>query len=71
VEPRDYADLAAALGRHSPALLIGFARRLDPGLTGEDFAYVGLELDQMDDRVFPELGFGLYQVAALRERFTA
>ena len=29
---RDYLDTAAALGRYSPAELIGFARRLDPGL---------------------------------------
>ena len=34
VEPRDYADVAAALGRYSPAQLINFARRLDPGRTG-------------------------------------
>jgi hypothetical protein len=32
VEPRDYADTAAMLGRYSPAELIGFARPLDPGL---------------------------------------
>jgi len=38
VESRDYADVAAALERYSPARLIGLARRLDPGLTGEDFA---------------------------------
>jgi hypothetical protein len=38
VEPRDYADVAAALERYSPARLIGLARRLDPGLTSEDFA---------------------------------
>jgi hypothetical protein len=31
VEPRDYADVAAALGRYRAAQLIGFARRLDPG----------------------------------------
>jgi hypothetical protein len=71
VEPRDYADVAAALGRFSPAQLIGFARRLDPGLGGEDFAYAGQELDQMDDRVFAEIGLSQHQVAALRERFTA
>ena len=27
---RDYLDAAAALGRYSPAELIGFARQLDP-----------------------------------------
>jgi hypothetical protein len=71
VEPRDYADVAAALERYSPAQLIGFARRLDPGLTGEDFAYAGRELDQMDDRVLAELGLSEHQLATLRERFTA
>jgi hypothetical protein len=71
VEPRDYADVAAALGRYSAAQLIGFARRLDPGLTGEDFTYAGQELDQMDDRVFAEIGLSQHQVATLRERFTA
>jgi hypothetical protein len=32
VEPRDYADTARILERYTPAELIGFARRLDPGL---------------------------------------
>jgi len=49
-EPRDYADVPAAMDRYSMAQLIGLARRLDPGLTGEDFAYAGLRLDRMDDR---------------------
>jgi hypothetical protein len=69
VEPRDYADVAAALERYSPAQLISFARRLDPGLTGEDFAYAGLELDQIDDRAFAEIGLSQHQVTALRDRF--
>jgi len=68
VEPRDYADVAAALERYSPAQLIGFARRLDPGLTGRDFADAGQRLDQMDDRTFTEIGLSLRDVAALRER---
>ena len=37
-EPRDYVDTAAALGRYSIEQMIGFARRLDPGLTDRDFA---------------------------------
>jgi hypothetical protein len=45
VEPRACADVAAALERYSPAQLIGFARRLDPGLTGRDFAGAGRRLD--------------------------
>lgn len=71
VELRDYADVAAALERYSPAQLIGFARRLDPGLGGEDFAYAGRELDQMDDREFAEIGLSPHQVTALREQFAA
>jgi hypothetical protein len=71
VEPRDYADVAAALERYSPAQLIGFARRLDPGLSGEDFAYAGVTLDQMDDRAFAEIRLSQHQVTALRERFVA
>jgi Nucleotidyl transferase AbiEii toxin, Type IV TA system len=71
VEPRDYADVAAALGRYSPAQLISLARRLDPGLTSEDFAYAGLELDQMDDRAFAGIGLSQHQVTALRDRFAA
>jgi len=42
-----------------------------PGLTGEDFAFAGLELDQMDDRAFAEVGLSQHQLATLRERFTA
>jgi hypothetical protein len=37
--------VAAALGRYSPAQLIGFARRPDPGLTRWDFANAGLQLN--------------------------
>ena len=71
VEPRDYPDVAAALQRYSPAQLIGFARRLDPGLTGQDFASAGLQLDQMDDRAFAGIGLSQHQVTTLRERFAA
>jgi hypothetical protein len=70
-EPRDYADVAAALQHYSPAELIAFARRLDPGLTGQDFADAGLRLDQMDDRVFAVTGFRHHEVIALRERLAA
>ena len=41
IEPRDYSDTAAVLERYSPAQLIGFARRLDPGLADRDFADAG------------------------------
>ena len=71
VEPRDYADVAAVLEHYSPAQLIGFARRLDPGLTGQDFAEAGLRLDRMDDRVFAGIGLNRHDVARLRERLAA
>ena len=67
-EPRDFSDVGAMLQRYSPAQLIGFAQRLDPGLTGQDFADAGLRLDQMDDRVFADIGLSQNEVTALRER---
>ena len=69
IEPRDYADTAAALERYSPAQLIGFARRLDPGLSGRDFADAARRLDQMDDEVFASVGLGAADVTWLRQRF--
>ena len=56
VEPRHYADTARMLERYSPAALIGFARRLDPGLTARDFADAGRQLDQIDDEAFARYG---------------
>jgi hypothetical protein len=66
---RDYLDTAAALGRYSPAELIGFARRLDPGLEGQDFAEAGQRLDAMPDYAFTSSGLSQQDVARLRERF--
>jgi hypothetical protein len=63
-EPRDYANVAAALDRYSMDWLIGLARRLDPGLTGEDLAYAGSHLDRMDDRVFAEIGLSHGEIIA-------
>jgi Nucleotidyl transferase AbiEii toxin, Type IV TA system len=71
VEPRDYADTARMLERYSPAELIGFARRLDPGLTARDFADAGLQLDHIDDDAFGRYGLGPRQVTVVRERFAA
>jgi hypothetical protein len=71
VEPRDYVDVAAALGRYSMEQMIGFARRLDPGLTDSDFADAARRLDQWGDRVFGSFGLGPEDVALLRERFAA
>jgi hypothetical protein len=69
--PRDYLDTAAALGRYSVAELTGFARRLDPGLTDQDFADAARRLDQVTDGWFASLGLSGRDVAALRERFAA
>jgi hypothetical protein len=65
---RDYVDTAAALERYSVAQLIGFAQRLDPGLTGEDFADAGRRLDRMPDEAFTALGLTPQGVTALRDR---
>ena len=69
VEPRDYVDTAAALERYRPAQLIGFARRLDPGLTDRDFADAGRRLDELSDRRFTAFGLSPQEIAELRERF--
>ena len=71
VEPRDYVDTAAAMGRYSMEQMIGFARRLDPGLTDADFADAGQRLDQWGDGVFAPFGLSPQDVAVLRERFAA
>jgi hypothetical protein len=68
-EPRDYLDTAAALERYSIAEVIGFARRLDPGLTDRDFADAGRRLDRWGDRAFASLGLSPEGVTALRKRF--
>src|ERR1700687_2146384 len=56
VEPRDYVDTAAALGRYTVAQLIGLARRLDPGLTERDFADAGRQPGRMPDQMFARYG---------------
>jgi hypothetical protein len=68
---RDYVDTAAALGRYSVAQVIGFARRLDPGLEDRDFSDAGRRLDRMDDEAFARFGLGPREVAVLRGRFAA
>jgi len=71
VEPRDYVDIAAALERYTIEQIVGFARRLDPGLTDRDFAEAAERLDQWGDGVFASFGLGPDEVAELRERFAA
>jgi Nucleotidyl transferase AbiEii toxin, Type IV TA system len=69
VEPRDFVDTAAALRHYTADQLIGFARRLDPGLGDRDFADAGRQLDRMPDGLFARYGLGPQDVAWLREQF--
>jgi nucleotidyltransferase AbiEii toxin of type IV toxin-antitoxin system len=71
IEPRDYVDTAAALERYTAEQIIGFARRLDPGLTDRDFAEAAERLDQWGDGVFASFGLGPDEIAELRKRFAA
>ena len=71
VEPRDYVDTAAVLERYTAEQVIGFARRLDPGLTDQDFAEAVERLDQWGDGVFASFGLGAAGIAELRARFAA
>jgi hypothetical protein len=68
-EPRDYIDTAAALEHYTIGQLIGFARRLDPGLEDRDFADAGRRLDAMPDRLFAIYQLSARDIAQLRERF--
>jgi len=70
-EPRDYVDTAAALERYTIDQVIGFARRLDPGLTRRDFADAGRRLDKWGDGIFAPFGLSQEEIARLRERFAA
>jgi hypothetical protein len=69
--PRDFWDVAAFLERYSVDQLIGFAKRLDPGLTDQDFADAARRLDQVEDGWFASLRLSPRNVAMLRERFAA
>jgi Nucleotidyl transferase AbiEii toxin, Type IV TA system len=69
VEPRDYIDTAAALQHYSVDQLIGFAKRLDPGLADRDFADAGHQLDRLPDGVFARYGLSPRDVTQLREQF--
>jgi len=69
-EPRDYIDVAAALSRYSASQIISFARRLDPGLEGRDFADAGRRLDLWGDGVFAVFGLGPGDIDRLRDQFS-
>jgi hypothetical protein len=70
-EPRDYVDTAAALGRYTVDQLIGFARRLDPGLEDRDFRDAGRMLDRLEDEVFVRYGLSPADVGRMRARLAA
>jgi hypothetical protein len=70
-EPRDYLDTAAAMEHYSIEQMIGFAKRLDPGLTDRDFADAGRQLDRWHDGIFAPFGLSATEIAAVRERFAA
>ena len=70
VEPRDYADTAAALEHYTVDQLISLAKRLDPGLEDRDFADAGRQLDRMPDQLFTRYKLSQQDIARLRERFT-
>jgi hypothetical protein len=69
-EPRDYIDTAAALRRYTIDQVIGFARRLDPGLEDRDFADAARRLDRWGDAIFVPFGLTAADIAALRAAFT-
>jgi len=70
-EPRDYIDTAAALQRYRIEQVIGFARRLDPGLEDRDFADAARRLDRWGDTVFAPFGLEPADIARLRAAFAA
>ena len=51
--------------------LIGFAKRLDPGLEDRDFADAGRQLDRMPDGMFARYGLSPPDVTRLRAQFAA
>jgi hypothetical protein len=59
------------LDRYSPARLIGFAHHLDPGLTAEDSADAGSQLDHIADEEFSRYGLSHQDVSVLRGKFAA
>lgn len=59
------------LEHFSPAQLIGFARRLDAGLEGRDFADAGRRLDRLPDQAFASIGLSHEDIAEVRRSFAS
>jgi len=71
IEPRDYVDTANALVHYRPAQLIGFGKRIDPGLRDDDYADAGRRLDELSNRRFTAFGLHFRDIDRVRERFAA
>ena len=67
-DPRDFVDVAEALGRWTVAELIAMARVANPDLKDHEFAEAGQMLDGLPDDIFTRYGSDL-SPAELRERF--
>jgi hypothetical protein len=69
---RDYAATADLLDHYRPADLVGFARRLDPGLDGRDFAHAAERLDQIPEIALTAMGaLDPRDIPRLREQFAS
>lgn len=68
-EARDYIDVAAAMIRYTPEALINLAWSAEPGLTHEDFTFIGPALDHMSDAEFTRYGLSGDDIARLRRVF--
>jgi hypothetical protein len=67
-DPRDFVDVAEALGRWTVAELIAMARVANPDLEDHEFAGAGQMLDELPDETFTRYGSDL-SPAEIRERF--
>jgi len=68
-QPRDFADVAAAMDRYTPDQLLELGRRCDPALTDEEFRDAMRRLDRLDDSVFALYSLTPAQISDLRARF--
>jgi hypothetical protein len=69
---RDYAATADLLEHYKPAELIGFARRLDPSLSRQDFADLAGRLDRAPEVAFTYSGIKRpEQVTRVKDKFAA
>ncbi len=67
--PRDFIDIAAALGRYSREELMSLAFARDPGLRVVDFVDAVVALDGIPAKAFVPYGLDEEDVARLRARF--